>query len=502
MKKIIQYTAVLIALTFAASCNQIDYLDTENGLICFTPKSVETKAMVTNDNLKDPDLAIAFSVIDLMDTSTDPYIDDVITYDSDEQAWVYNSGNTYLWENGSHKFFGYTQGIGTLSGTTLTIPETILSTSDNQTDLLYSSIVSTTASAWKTATGHTTKTPVPLEFHHLLSAITITIENFTGSELTVESVVVEFANKAAATVSFGTSDDATKVVPTITGLSTSGTFADCNDITMDPDAFYDVLAKADVTPTSDEDDPEPTPFMIWPQSISEDNPATITITLSDDDIRTVPIPVETEWEAGYINAYNLRIYPESLDLVFEVKDWEQVSMPLNTNLGSINMSNVTWMNSKVSVDGTVVNTVNNGAYSVTMYYRPTVNGETYDGYFPAQGYFTVNYPYRGKFKIDLIPAYNQTTADLDKSKYEIFLYDSHYTGDTAPWRPYTLSASEEITNNTVYFQVQAAAGQDGHEYRAQLDIWFLPYGSDETTGWVSAYSEIRANYALIIPATN
>ena len=160
------------------------------------------------------------------------------------------------------------------------------------------------------------------------------------------------------------------------------------------------------------------------------------------------------------------------------------------------MSNVTWMNSKVTVDGTEKNTVDNSAKEVYMYYKPTVNGETYtanNGYYPAQGYFTVNYPEEGLFKIGLIPAYGETTVDT--SRYAIYIYD--YTTDPAAFRAIN-TAGETITNNTVYFQVRAASGQDGAQHKAQVNIWFKPNGSDE---WISAYSEVRANYALVIPAT-
>ena len=125
-----------------------------------------------------------------------------------------------------------------------------------------------------------------------------------------------------------------------------------------------------------------------------------------------------------------------------------------------------------------------------MYYQPTVNGETYtanNGYYPAQGYFTVNYPVAGLFKIGLIPAYGETEVDTDA--YQIVIWNGSTFVDIDP-------NGETITNDTVYFQVRAT-GVDTAAHKAQIDIWFMPDGSDE---WISAYSEIRANYALTIPA--
>ena len=104
----------------------------------------------------------------------------------------------------------------------------------------------------------------------------------------------------------------------------------------------------------------------------------------------------------------------------------------------------------------------------------------------------MNYPEEGLFKIGLIPAYGET--EVEEDMYDIYIYDI----DNATWVAQK-EAGETITNNTVYFQVRAASEQDGAQHKAQVDIWFKPEGSDE---WISAYSEVRANYALIIPATN
>ena len=204
-----------------------------------------------------------------------------------------------------------------------------------------------------------------------------------------------------------------------------------------------------------------------------------------------------------ITGLALSVLPDEIEFEFVVQPWDQEAITINTSTGSINMSNVTWMNSKVTVDGTETNTVSDADYSVFMYYKPTVNGETYtanNGYYPAQGYFTVNYPQSGLFKIGLIPAYGETT--VDESRYEIYIYNS----TTQSWDLHkSASTTAEntqgvaITNNTVYFQVRAAANQDHAQHKAQVDIWFKPTGGNE---WISAYSEVRANYALIIPATS
>jgi len=212
--------------------------------------------------------------------------------------------------------------------------------------------------------------------------------------------------------------------------------------------------------------------------------------------QAISVPVGTKWAADSLYSYKLQIYPNDIKLIFVVQPWDKVDVgTTDTSTGSINMSNVTWMNTKVTVDEAEVNTVFNSSYTVEMYYQPTVNESTYtanNGHFPAQGYFTVNYPSSGKFKIEMIPAYGKT--EVDKSAYAIYIYDNTITtGDK--WRAIKTDG-ETITNNTVYFQVRAAKA-DTNEYNGQIDIWFQPTGSTE---WISAYSEIRANYNLHIPS--
>jgi len=489
MKRTIQYFAIVTLLTLAASCNMIEETPSGSGLIGFSPRSVETKAMVNNaDDL----IGETFDVFDVLtaNNSTSLYIDNSIAYNTTTYNWVYQEDpDSYLWADGTHKFFGFTQGAGTL-GTDwkMTVPEATLTTASAQTDILYSDIFSTTAATWKGA--HAMADSVELQFNHLLSAVRVTVENHMASALTVQSVTVTLPNKAGATVDFS----GTTVAPAVTAPVADGAFGGItSETTIAAEAVVDVLNPAnDMTV----DGAKASPFMIWPQTLAE-GAATVTVDFGNNKIRSVSIPAGTQWEAGKIYAYNIEIHPEQVILRFEVQDWEKESFNFATMAtASINMTNVAWMNTKVKVNGQEENTVVNSDYSVYMYYRPTVADTTYtanNGYFPAQGFFTVNYPENGVFKIGLIPAYGETAVDT--TKYEIYIYDPAVTGH---WRAQN-AAGETISRNTVYFQVRAASGQDGAQHKAQVDIWFKPTGSSE---WISAYSEVRANYALVIPATN
>ena len=512
MKRIFRYTAIVIALSLAASCNVIEDKSFEGGLIRFEPQSVETKAMVNPDNVTSE----KFAVWDLLGTTV--HIQNYISYSGGNWAYQDPANATYYWKDGTHKFFGYTYNYSNAtfdqSNWTWNIGTTAITTTANQTDLLYSSIFTTTAENWKTTGNHTKDSRVPLTFHHLLSALRITMVNASGTNVTVTDASVSLPNSGSASVSFANATAAT----TYTVTATPATYGSFSSQALSAGDSLDVLNGAKLSAQA-------TPYLIWPQTIVEKtaestaNSATITFSLAYGNNAatemSVAIPAGT-WTAGEINNYRLLIYPDNIKLVFEVQPWEKVQVdPIDTPTGSINMSNVSWTNTPVQVNSKDTNTVVINSYLVNMFYHPTVDGTTYtanNGYFPAQGFFTVNYPVKGKFKIGLIPAYGQTEADLNAEMYEIWIWDETVTphvfrqmkGESQgfenldDWREYDGTTLKGV--NTIYFQVRASNSVPNGthpEYKAQIDIWFLPYGESE---WISAYSEIRANYALVIPA--
>ena len=79
-------------------------------------------------------------------------------------------------------------------------------------------------------------------------------------------------------------------------------------------------------------------------------------------------------------------------------------------------------------------------------------------------------------------------------QYAIYIYDTS-TGQWNTHNQTNQTDGETITDKTVYFQVRAT-GKDAASHKAQINIW-IKSGDGE---WVSAYSEIRSNYALVIPA--
>ena len=569
MKKAFTYSALVLLLA-ATACNKTESVSLGEGGIRFAPASAETRALIEDAaGLQ----AQTFQVYDLLDGAS--YIEDVIAYA--DGAWNYASENTYSWKAGAHKFYGFTQNAGTLTGNALSVSKTLTTAEADQADLLYSEVFSTTAADWKADAAHTVDTPVALHMKHLFSAVSITLKNCTDFEASVTKVTAPaIPNAGSATVSYA--GDAVDV--TYGAVSASGSFVSATPISsataLASQKSIDVLKMAAADAKAYQ--------LVWPQTLAEGEDAvtvTVSYTLNGTTYtdKVVTLPADT-WEAGKKYDYELQILPSDIHLKFVVQPWDAGEAgEIDTSTGSINMSNVTWMNTKLMVNDVLVNTVNNSGYSVTMYKDPYLtitkypadvyqtyeedvyqtyeedvyaeDGETiihhagdqvldengdpiilhhagdqvldendepiilhhegdlildenghqdyqkgtqYSGYYPAQGYFTVNYPNSGLFKIELIPAYGET--EVDPSKYQILIYDN--STNPAAFRAIKTDG-ETITNNTVYFRIAAAADQDGAQHKAQINILFKPDGSDE---WISAYSEVRANYALVIPATN
>lgn len=494
MRKNIQYTAVILALAaLAVSCNKVDNNLPGDDLISFAPQAAGTKAMLNNET----DLqSQTFAVKDIVDGAL--YVENTIVYNG---GWAYTApaDAKYLWKNGTHNLFGYTAGMGTFAGTTLTMPSTTLTTAYDQTDLLYSDIVTTTADAWKAENGK--GDPVPLHFHHLLSAVSLGLVNYTGSDITLNSVTVTLPNQAAPTISFAGTGTPVATIGTVTA---SGNFHNMTTaVSLPSKDTLDVFSNAVITGKD-----TPAPRMTWPGDYAE---GAVTVTVNYTPAgqttpaeKTLSFPA-VAWAAGKVNAYNILLYPDNLDLIFEVQPWQSVALgTVDTKTASINMSNVTWQNTKVklSEDGEEVNTLSISGYSVYMYHNPYVKvGETwsqYSGYYPAQGYFTVNYPESGKFRIGIIPAYGETSVEA--SRYKIYVYkqtgtDAETGNPTFDWVAHNSEEGADITHDTIYFQVRAAATSYDTQSKAQINIWFQPAGSTE---WISAYSEIRANYACVI----
>lgn len=548
MKKAYIYlTFIVMAVLGTASCSKHSSLDmpeekeAQENKIGFGSVSAQRAGEVTPDASKKRKIQV-YDYYTAEGTSTETeYIDELIQESATKGVWAYvKEGKThsYSWKKGSHKFFGWeavdstdapAPGLNYNSeDKVLTIvgknnaPVALPGTAN--TDYRYAQVNTV---AWPSDTmyvitdGKTTGVkPVSLTVKHLSAALSYTVENLTNQTYTINSISV--------------SNVVTTATPTV---NFSGNKAEI--------AYNLGTTKGSVSLVLGEGD-NAVKTCVWPQTI-EGSKLTVKYKLGTTEKEvTIDIP-NTTWYAGKYYNFKLQIRPSDVQLIFEVMPWVVVPKEVNTESGSINMSNVTWQNTVVTLNqGTATestaNTLDNGAYSVYMYHNASVqvikrdaNGQpihqtypedvygedgkfhqagtpvvdeygnatvyvmewkTYD-YYPAQGYFTVNYPKSGLFKMDLIPAYRETS--VNKDMYEIYVYDKTLT-TTDKWRKIKADG-ETITNKTVYFQVRASqnVAEPHPQYKAQIDIWFKATDSNE---WVSGYSEIRATYACIIPAVN
>ena len=539
MKKAFTYSAIVLLLA-ATACNKTDSDISGNGQIRFALTSPGTRALVKNET----DLqAQTIKVFDFLDGTNYFDADETVSYASG--AWKFDSGKGYTWKTGSHRFFAYTNGAGTLgTDNKVTVSKTLTTAAADQLDIVYSGLNITKTKEEAAADNYKA---VSLNMDHLFAAVSINVMNCTDKNVFVAGISkVAIPNVGSATLDFtkpSTGADSTKV--TYGAVTTDGDFVSATaltngNVTLKPQKYYDVL-QMDTTSTKAYQ-------LVWPQTIAE-NQLSVTVKYkygaeTEEKQATVMIPAG-KWEAGNKYDITLQILPTDIKLVFVVMMWEGVPVEVDTETGSINMSNVTWQNAVVTQDTTAtpiqyLNTLNNGAYSVYMYHKASIqvikrdssgdpihevyatetvgadgvtypagapvvdeNGEAnvyvkvwkeYD-YYPAQGYFTVNYPKSGKYRIGLIPAYGET--QVDTTKYEVYIYDLA----SQDWKKHNRTSGESISNKTVYFQVRASSSVPATHsgYKAQIDIWFKADGSDE---WVSAYSEIRANYACVIPAVS
>jgi hypothetical protein len=490
MKKLVYTIGIALAFGFV-SCDKTSEIFDENkgSTISFEPKTVETRALINSvEDLHSSTLR----VFDFWSgQASEPYINNTLVYQNSQ--WQYGTEATYYWKDGTHKFFSFTDALGTLnSSKVVSVSKTLTTAEENQTDLLYSQVFTSTAADWMSS--NTATTPVPLTFKHLLSSVAIVVKNCSGTPVTLNSVSASIPNVGSASVNYSADTVAVTLGDVSAGTTPFISAAALSNVTLASQDSVDVLAQAKMAAE------DYSYYVIWPQEINEESPVSVDVSYTPDGaeealVKTVSLPATT-WEPGNKYLYVLRILPTGVVLTFKVLPWEKVDVgSIDTKTGSINMSNVTWMNTKVRLTqtGDELNSVVISLYTVNMYYKPWVNGSQISGFLPAQGYFTVNYPTSGKFKIGLIPAYGET--EVDESKYAIYIY--HKNGDTGTWVAQNADG-ETITNDTVYFQVRPTmSAPDGNEYKAQVDIWFKPTGSDD---WVSAYSEVRANYALTIPA--
>lgn len=308
MKKTLVYSAIVLLLA-AMACNKTDSTVSEGeGHILFAPAAEATRALVYQETLTGEQ----FRVYDFKDGAK--YIDDQIKYGT-TNTWEYVSGDDYLWKAGTHNLFGYTAALGALPDTKkLSYTKELTTAAANQYDLLYSTIVTTTADAWKHTTGNTKTTPVKLNMKHLFAAVEMVVKNGKGSTIKLNSVTVpSIPNSATATIDYSGTDVAVSIPAPTAGTNPFVSAAAVADVDMTDGALLDILTQAVQTPA---------PYVIWPQTIPAMTIA-VQYTQNGSTYNTTATIPSTTWEAGKLYTYTLLIAnAEDILLTFTVKEWQ------------------------------------------------------------------------------------------------------------------------------------------------------------------------------------
>lgn len=357
MRHIPEIFAPVVLLALLQGCSRVDPTDALSEGISFAPDVASTKALLNADGLAHSGTKIqVYDYITGFDGTiggntvtsgqTVKYFSDRITYNN-AAVWPYCNPSTgapdatiaYPWtKTGTHTFFGWLTEDGTTSGLTVTdlfgsnqpsfdestrvlsIPQTAMTTSTAQFDFSYSGVVSIAAAS------HTTGTPVPLQLHHLFTALNLELINSSGNTILLKSVTLSgMKNKRSASITF---TSATPAVATADLASTDVVLFSSSDPTGD--IYIDEDQVKNLTSF----------IMMWPQTYAELNGATLVVeynvkdtndVVSDDLTATIVLSNQVIFktnsngmDAGTKYTFQLMFKQSTLDLYVRALPWEYV----------------------------------------------------------------------------------------------------------------------------------------------------------------------------------
>jgi len=379
MKRYISILAIL-ALAVLGSCKKDSGTsvepstggDTSEIRLHLQGGDVQTKALVTADNIATQ--GNEFKVYDLV-SSTDgtlydetgavwtdfnAYIDDRIKYNSEDDAWDYASGHKFYWtKTGLHKFFAwynydammnlsaqdfFGKELNITDGSNvsvLEIPSKTLTTTSDQFDMLYSTVVARSMNE-----ENPNHDPVQVYFNHLFSAISISVSNsMADAKVHINSITIpNLKNKGSATISFAGAgsalvdygersvDEDTPFMAEVSGLDLDE--ADGTSTSID-------LFTLEEKTSSDASNFEKR--LIWPQKLEDVSPSTLIDTANlvyasadslivlDYDLtidgvtrnyqRRAKFPSKA-WKPGTWYHFNLQFVDKMLYITTEILPWD------------------------------------------------------------------------------------------------------------------------------------------------------------------------------------
>lgn len=500
MKKTLLYSSLILVLG-AIACNKTDEIVPKSDALISITTGINTKSFIGTQELLQTNATL--HIMDIVSGDTQAYIDNDITYDATAEAWMFAGAQSYTWKSGDHKFFGWLTKDGSLtvsptytaSSNTLSYSKALTTAAADQADFLYSDVIK------RNPANAADRAAVDLQFSHLFSGIRISLTNSIGKQITVKSVSISgLKNSATGKITFGdpTETNAKGTSVSIDNLAESGSFIPATAPALTNQALadggkIDVLSQsvlgADATAAA---------YMIWPQLM--DGTAKVTVVYNTgeegaaDKTRVVDLAIPDgnnfkTMAAAYRYSFDLNIVSNDIQLTFVVADWDAKPTTITSEGGAnITMSNVMWLhNRQVFYESApneadaIMDTYDDDEgvrhYGTATIFRSTAEGNPY---VPVRAYFSIDYPTAGTYQIKLVRAYGAT----DDSQLQYFTLDNT-GGDIVPGKE-------------IYFSINAsaAAASNTAEHKCSIDIVITPTGGQP----LSAYSEIRATYTVIIPA--
>ena len=498
MKKTLLYSSLILVLG-AIACNKTDEIVPKSDALISITTGINTKSFIGTQELLQTNATL--HIMDIVSGDTQAYIDNDITYDATAEAWVFAGAQSYTWKSGDHKFFGWLTKDGSLtvsptytaSSNTLSYSKALTTAAADQADFLYSDVIK------RNPANAADRAAVDLQFSHLFSGISIALTNSLGKAITVKSVSLSgLKNSATASIVYADPTDANAKGTTvaINNLAASGSFISATALSnqsLAADGKIDVLNQAALA-----SDASAAAYMIWPQLM--DGTAKVTVVYNTGEtgaadktkVVNLAIPDGENYKTmvgGTRYNFDLQVTSNDIELIFNVANWDAKPTTITSEGGeNITMSNVMWLhNRQVFYESApneadaIMDTYDDDEgvrhYGTATIFRSTAEGNPY---VPVRAYFSIDYPSAGTYQIKLVRAYGAT----NDNDLQYFTLDN--TGDTI------------VPGKEIYFSINAsaAAASNTAEHKCSIDIVITPTGGQP----LSAYSEIRATYTVIIPA--
>ena len=475
--------AAWTALAVLSACSKTEGVSGETETIRFAAPVQATRAAA----YADADRSSVFQVRDWYNRSG-YHIENTLAYDN--YVWGYGSDVTYIWEPGTHLFFGWLHSNASFSSTTffnqglslgaltpvLTVPEVKFDNLTRQYDFLYSYGVSR-------STTENNYDEVPLVFRHLFARVAISFKVKGDEAILLKGVSLNntFKNKSSAAIDFR--DGSVTYTKTVDGyFCLDPAVATPTGPRVYSIAFDKNTSPLDVLSQSDPSSAAASYYLVWPMEKTElANVLDVTFQLYEngtptgtDITRQVSFP--SAWEAGNQYAYTVTYMGGVIQVDESVTQWNYdetvyaVSDPDDPLQPAQQPAMATWM-----------------GWDPDSYTESGGKLQVIPGT-PVHGTFRIYSPLQGTYRIEM----------EDTENYVIT------TSETSPGSSATSTLQGSIEPGaTIDFYIHAGSNSSGTAIESGLSFSVTPDTTPVTgSRWYSLDSELqRGNpYTIVIPS--